>query len=130
LHYVNVNPPGSSMTYSNVQDEALSLDRFTLSGFYDPIQDVISDLLPDERFMLIDMTRLTRAAQESRFRAWAIATGNKPWMTASEVRIEEGLAPNEVIDTLQEAQVAGAESATSNFGAPAAEPVEPETGEV
>ena len=129
-HYVNVNPPGSSMTYSNVQDEALSLDRFTLSGFYDPIQDVISDLLPDERFMLIDMTRLTRAAQESRFRAWAIATGNKPWMTASEVRIEEGLAPNEVIDTLQEAQVAGAESATSNFGAPAAEPVEPETVEV
>jgi len=129
-HYVNVNPPGSSMTYSNVQDEALSLDRFTLSGFYDPIQDVISDLLPDERFMLIDMTRLTRAAQESRFRAWAIATGNKPWMTASEVRIEEGLAPNEVIDTLQEAQVAGAESATSNFGAPAEPEPEPETVEV
>ena len=63
------------MTYSNVQDEALSLDRFTLSGFYDPIQDVISDLLPEERFMLIDMTRLTRASQESRFRAWAIAYG-------------------------------------------------------
>jgi len=128
-HYINVNPPGSSMTYSNVQDEALSLDRFTLSGFYDPIQDVISDLLPEERFMLIDMTRLTRAAQESRFRAWAIATGNKPWMTASEVRVEEGLAPNEVIDTLQDAQVAGAESATNNFGATPAVP-EPEPVEV
>jgi HK97 family phage portal protein len=107
-HYVNVNPPGSSMTYSNVQDEALSLDRFTLSGFYDPIQDLISDLLPEDRFMLIDMTRLTRASQESRFRAWAIATGNKPWMVPSEVRTEEGLAPSDTIDTFEEAAVAGA----------------------
>lgn len=109
-HYVNVNPPGSSMTYSNVQDEALSLDRFTLSGFYDPIQDLISDLLPEERFMLIDMTRLTRASQESRFRAWQIATGSKPWMTPSEVRTEEGLAPSDTIDTFEEAAVAGAEA--------------------
>jgi len=125
-HYVNVNPPGSSMTYSNVQDEALSLDRFTLSGFYDPIQDVISDLLPEERFMLIDMTRLTRAAQESRFRAWAIATGNKPWMTAAEVRTEEGLAPDETIDKLVEAQGTGAESVATSFGKPQedAEPAE------
>jgi hypothetical protein len=128
-HYVNVNPPGSSMTYSNVQDEALSLDRFTLSGFYDPIQDLISDLLPEERFMLIDMTRLTRASQESRFRAWAIATGNKPWMVASEVRVEEGLPPNDTIDTLEEAQVAGAESVGKSLtpadptADPSAEPV-------
>ena len=109
-HYVNVNPPGSSMTYSNVQDEALSLDRFTLSGFYDPIQDLISDLLPEERFMLIDMTRLTRASQESRFRAWAIANGGKPWMTSPEIRVEEGLPPNDTIDALEEAQATGAES--------------------
>jgi len=115
-HYVNVNPPGSSMTYTNVQDEALSLDRFTLSGFYDPIQDLISDLLPEDRFMLIDMTRLTRAAQESRFRAWAIATGNKPWMTPDEVRIEEGLPPNETIDKLVEAQGTGAETAAEGLG--------------
>ena len=115
-HYINVNPPGSSMTYSNVQDEALSLDRFTLSGFYDPIQDVISDLLPEERFMLIDMTRLTRAAQESRFRAWAIATGNKPWMTGDEVRTEEGLGPNDAIDQMQEAQIEGAKAVAESFG--------------
>jgi phage portal protein BeeE len=122
-HYVNVNPPGSSMTYSNVQDEALSLDRFTLSGFYDPIQDVISDLLPEDRFMLIDMTRLTRAGQESRFRAWQIATGGKPWMTPDEVRVEEGLAPNDTIDALVEAQGTGAASVATSFGKPAEEDV-------
>ena len=129
-HYVNVNPPGSSMTYSNVQDEALSLDRFTLSGFYDPIQDLISDLLPEDRFMLIDMTRLTRAAQESRFRAWQIATGSKPWMTADEVRVEEGLAPNPEIDKLVEAQAAGAEAAANQLANPREQETEEETEEV
>jgi HK97 family phage portal protein len=123
-HYINVNPPGSSMTYSNVQDEALSLDRFTLSGFYDPIQDLISDLLPDERFMLIDMTRLTRASQESRFRAWQIATGGKAWMTPDEVRVEEGLAPNPTIDKMVEAQATGAESVASNPATPDAQVIE------
>jgi len=101
--YLNVAPTGASKTYTNVQDEALSLERFTLSGFVDPIQDVISDLLPDERFMLIDMTRLTRAGQESRFRAWQIATGQKGWMLPSEVRVEEGLGPSDVIDTIEDA---------------------------
>lgn len=106
--YLNVAPTGASKTYSNVQDEALSLERFTLSGFVDPIQDVITDLLPDDRFMLIDMTTLTRAGQESRFRAWQIATGQKGWMLPSEVRIQEGLGPSEGIDTMEEAAIAGA----------------------
>ena len=110
--YLNVVPTGASKTYSNVQDEALSLERFTLSGFVDPIQDVISDLLPDDRFMLIDMTRLTRAGQESRFRSWQIATGMKPWMMPSEVRTEEGLPPSEGIDAIEEAVITGAENVT------------------
>jgi phage portal protein BeeE len=118
-HYVNVVPTGSSQTYANIQDEALSLDRFTLSGFYDPIQDLVSDLLPEERFMLIDMTRLTRASQESRFRAWAIATGNKPWMMPEEVRTEEGLAPSPEIEKLDEARIAGAEASAEGMTAAA-----------
>jgi HK97 family phage portal protein len=109
-HYLNITPTGESKTYANIQDEALSLDRFTLAGFYDPIQDLVSDLLPDERYMLIDMTRLTRASQESRFRAWQIAVGNKPWMTPEEVRTEEGLGENDDIDRLEEARVEQAEN--------------------
>lgn len=128
--YLNITPTGTSSTYANLNDEALSLERFTLSGFTDPIQDVISDLLPDisdedERFMLIDMTRLTRAGQEARFRAWAIATGNKPWMMAEEVRAEEGLPPNSDIDTLDDAQVKGSEAAADSFANRAAGSTEP-----
>lgn len=125
--YLNVNPQGSSMTYANVQDKALALDRFTLTGFYDPIQDLVSDLLPEERYMLVDMSRLTRASQESRFRAWAIATGNKAWMLPSEVRVEEGMGPNDSIDTMEEAGLAmveaGAEGAQKAAEQPANEPV-------
>jgi hypothetical protein len=108
------------MTYANLNDEALSLERFTLSGFVDPIQDVVSDLLPDERFMLIDMTRLTRASQEARFRAWQTATGGKAWMEPGEVRAEEGLAPSENIDAMTEARADAAESMASNAAAGAA----------
>lgn len=119
--YVNVVPTGNSMTYANLNDEALSLERFTLSGFVDPIQDVISDLLPDERIMLIDMTRLTRASQEARFRAWAIAVGNKAWMLPEEVRAEEGLAPNEDIEAFQEVRLKSAEQMAENAATGAAE---------
>jgi len=118
--YLNVTPTGASMTYANVQDKALDLDRFTLTGFYDPIQDLVSDLLPEERYMLIDMSRLTRAAQESRFRAWAIATGNKPWMMPAEVRTEEGMEPSDEIDQMEESRMtaieAGAEGMQNQAG--------------
>lgn len=100
--YVNVVPTGQSQTYANLNDEALSLERFTLSGFVDPIQDAITDLLPGEREMLIDMSKLTRAGQEARYRAWAIAVGNKPWMLASEVRAMEGLPPEPTVDEMPE----------------------------
>jgi len=117
--YVNVVPTGNSMTYANLNDEALSLERFTLAGFVDPIQDVVSDLLPEDRFMLVDMTRLTRAGQEARFRAWAIATGNKPWMLPSEVRHEEGMPVNDDIETLEEMRIKAVEAGAEGLQGPA-----------
>ena len=93
--YLFVGLQGSSMTYSNVNDEALGLERFTLDGFIEPMEDVITELLPGMRSMNIDMTPFTRASQEARFRAWKIATG-EPWMDAEEVREAEGLAPREM----------------------------------
>jgi HK97 family phage portal protein len=96
--YLFVGLQGSSMTYANVNDEAIGLQRFTLDGFIEPMQDCISDLLPgdavEDRRMIIDMTTFTRASQEARYRAWAIATG-APWMGADEVREQEGLPPDD-----------------------------------
>jgi phage portal protein BeeE len=119
--YLNIVPTGNSMTYANLNDEALSLERFTLSGFVDAIQDVITDLLPEGRRMVIDMTKLTRAGHEARFRAWQTALGGKPFMLPSEVREYEGMPPNDGVDRIETAQVVGAEAAAESFANRASE---------
>lgn len=93
--YLDIGLEGKSQVYANINDEALSLDRFTLAGYYEPIQDCISDLLPGDgvtgRRMVINMSRVTQASQEGRFRAWDMATGGKAWLDPEEVREYEGL---------------------------------------
>jgi phage portal protein BeeE len=124
-HYLNVIPTGTSQTYANINDEALSLERFTLGGFVDPIQDVITDLLPDdERRMIIDMREVTRPSQEARFRAWTIALGGKPFMTAEEVRTEEGLPPDGMPEP--ETTVSEPEAPPEPEATPEDAPAEPE----
>lgn len=126
--YLYVALAGSSQTYGNINDEALSLERFTLDGFVSPIEDTISGLLPgdeiDGRRMRIDLGPLTRAGQEARFRAWQIATGQKPWMVPSEVRTEEGLAPLDGIDDEPEPEPAPAPPIVETPVSIPAEPVE------
>jgi len=100
--YLDVTPVGGSQSYSNINDDALTLERFTLGGVIDPIQDTISELLPGDyqqgRRMVIDMTPLTRPGMGARYTAWAIATGYKAWMNPSEVREAEGLSPDTEFD--------------------------------
>jgi HK97 family phage portal protein len=116
--YLDVTPVGGSQSYSNINDDALTLERFTLGGVIDPIQDTISELLPGDyqqgRRMVIDMTPLTRPGMEARFRSWAIATGNKPWMAPSEVRSEEGLEADSAFDAVPEAPPISAPPETVN----------------
>jgi HK97 family phage portal protein len=100
--YLGITLSGTSLEYSTLGDQVLSLDRFTLAGFYDPIQDTITDLLPssdsevENRRMVINMGPITQGNQESRYRAWSAALGQKPWMTPEEVREEEGRPPIEL----------------------------------
>jgi len=118
-------PAGSGMTYTNVESEGLSLDRYTLGGYVDPIQDAISGLLPGGwqggRRMVIDMSPLTRADQATRFAAWSIALGGSSgqpgWMTQAEVREAEGLPPMAIPDVTPAPETAPA-------AAPEAQPVE------
>lgn len=99
--YLNVSPQGNSQTYANLNDESLSLERFTLSGFVSPIEDVITSLIPNE--MRIDLSKITSAGQESRFRAWSSALGQKAWLEPDEVREREGYPPNPKLNEAQEA---------------------------
>lgn len=71
---LNAPRTGDSETYANVEDDAVDLARYTLEGYYGPVQDVISELLPGDylegRRMRFDTTRLTQGSLESRSRAW------------------------------------------------------------
>lgn len=71
---LNAPKVGDSETYANTEDEAVDLERYTLRGYAQPIEDAISELLPGDyiggRRMVLDPTRLTQGNLESRARAW------------------------------------------------------------
>ena len=77
---LNAPRQSDSEVYSNVEDEAVDLDRYTLAGYYGPVEDALSELLPGDyiagRRMRFDTTRLTQGSLESRSRTWpALVTG-------------------------------------------------------
>jgi phage portal protein BeeE len=67
-------PAGDSETYSNVEMDALDLMRYTLGGYIDPIQDVISEQLPGDplvgRRMEIDPTSFVSGSLADRASAY------------------------------------------------------------
>jgi phage portal protein BeeE len=68
-------PAGDSETYANVEDDAIDLMRYTLGGYIDPIQDLISELLPGDpvagRRMVIDPTQFVSGDLTARATAYA-----------------------------------------------------------
>ena len=90
---VNVATEAGNMTYANASAAGLDLVRYTLQpGYAGPIGDAWSDILPGNyltgRRVVLDLTHLTRGTILEQAQAYAIATGNKPWMLPSEVRAD------------------------------------------
>jgi HK97 family phage portal protein len=89
-------PAGDSETYTTTESANLDLIRFTLQNYIGAIEDAITDQLPGGRRMVMDNGALTRGTQLARAQAWQLAlNGDRPWMTADEVREAEGLPPME-----------------------------------
>lgn len=99
---VNVASAAGSMVYSNTESAGLDLVRYTLRGYLGPIEDCLSDELPADyilgRRVAGDVSHLTMGTLLERYQAYAIATGDKPWMRPSEVRAELHLAPDPELD--------------------------------
>jgi HK97 family phage portal protein len=108
---INVASEAGSLTYSTTEQHGLHLVRYTVSPYCDMAGDALSSYLPGDnisgRRVILDPRRLTMAEQESRFRAWQIATG-KPFMTTAEVRAAENLPPDD--------ELAAAPSTAQPFG--------------
>lgn len=90
---------GSSMTYSNVEQEQIAFTRYSLSAYYIEIEQAMSALLPRGTEARMNIDALLRTDTLTRYQAHqiAIAAGFK---TIDEVRHDEKLAPllGEVLD--------------------------------
>lgn len=83
---------GSSMTYTNIEQEQIAFTRFTLSQYYIEIEAAMSSLLPRGTDARMNIEALLRADTFTRYQAHqiALAAGFK---TLDEVRHDEKLPP-------------------------------------
>lgn len=83
---------GSSMTYSNVEQEQIAFTRYSLSAYYIEIEQAMSALLPRGTEARMNIDALLRTDTLTRYQAHqiAIAAGFK---TIDEIRHDEKLAP-------------------------------------
>lgn len=99
---VNVSSEAGSLTYTTVEQEGIHLVRYTIQPYCDVIGEALSAYLPGDYLLgdriVLDPSRLMMADQKTRFEAWDIATGHRPWLKPSEVRSREGYAPDDELD--------------------------------
>ncbi len=88
----------SSRTYSNIEQDAINLVKFTMQDHYTIFKETLSQCFPRGMFVEPDLDALLASDTITRYQAYASATGNKPWMLPSEVRAKERMAAIEGID--------------------------------
>jgi HK97 family phage portal protein len=89
----------SSKTYSNVEQEAINLQRYSLSGDIARFEEGFSQLMPFGQWAELDLTKLLRADTKSQYEALQIAVGGA-FMKPDEARKILGLPPTEGGDKL------------------------------
>lgn len=107
--FVNVLSESGPLTYTTTEAEFTRLVRITIQPYCNVIERALSSYLPGGPLLgevvRLDPSRMTRADQLSRFTAWDIATGRKPWLLPSEVRTQEGYGPAPELDAVSTPEV-------------------------
>lgn len=85
-------PAGDSETYSNVENDAVDLLRYTLRGYMGPIEDAISSQLPGDyiagRRMQFDPSQFLAGTLTDRALAYvSLTTGDRPILDVDEARV-------------------------------------------
>lgn len=101
---VNVPSEAGPLHYTTEEQIAIRLVRYTLQPYADVIGEALSSYLPGDYLLgdriVLGLNNLLVADQNTRYQAWAIATGTAPgqsgagFMTIDEVRQREGLPPD------------------------------------
>lgn len=87
-----VSLDGTSMTYSNVEQEWLAFTRFTLMSYLRKLEEALTELSPAGQTVRFNLETLLRSDTRSRYEAHAVALASR-FLTVDEVRAIEGLAP-------------------------------------
>jgi HK97 family phage portal protein len=88
----------SSRTYSNIEQDAINLIKFSMSDHYTAWKEALTQCFPRGMFVEPDLDALLASDTLNRYTAYGLATGGKPWMLPSEVRGRERMAAVEGID--------------------------------
>lgn len=88
----------SSRTYSNIEQDAINLVKFTMSDHYTAFAETLTQCFPRGMFVEPDLDALLASDTVTRYGAYNTATGGKAWMLPSEVRARERLAAVDGID--------------------------------
>ena len=83
--------PGG-MTYSNAESRSLDFRTFTLLPWANAAEDVLSALLPQQKWVEVDFRGLLRSDTKTRYDAYAVALA-AGFFSVDEVRRLEGLPP-------------------------------------
>lgn len=90
-------PSGDSMTYSNVESQAMAFVRFSLAPWLTCLEQALSadrDLMPSTTFAEFLVDALLRGDSKTRAEVYTAALDPQTgWMTRAEVRRLENLAP-------------------------------------
>lgn len=89
---------GSSMTYSNVEQDWLGFVRFTLTKYLRKIEEALTTFTPRGQTVRFQISALLRSDTLTRYQAHQIAL-NAGFMTLNEVRAIESLPPLETQET-------------------------------
>jgi HK97 family phage portal protein len=88
----------SSRTYSNIEQDAINLVKFTMSDHYAAFKETLTQCFPRGMYVEPDLDALLATDTVTRFGAYSTATGGKPWLLPSEVRARERLRAVDGID--------------------------------
>jgi HK97 family phage portal protein len=107
---------GSTNTkqYSNIEQDAINLLKFTLSDHLSAFKEALTTAFPRGMYVEPDLDALLASDTVTRYGAYKVATGGKPWLLPSEVRAKERMPA-----------VAGIDKAPT----PAPAPADPENDE-
>ena len=83
---------GTSMTYSNVEQEWLAFVRFTLLSYIRKIEEALTSISPLGQTVRANIETLLRSDTGSRYESYSTAIASR-WMTPDEVRGIEGKPP-------------------------------------